>query len=199
MAFFISRRRGRKHGWTTAKGGIHDDPHAGEIGAEMAEESGTQQQETPKTFTQDEVNEMMGKVRRETREKYADYDDLAKKAKAYDEAQEAAKSELEKAQEAAAAAKAEADALRAEKAHAELVAKVSAATGVPASLISGKDEESMTATAKAIAEFAKASSTAAPADKGGAASGSTHMSDESISKMTNPSDRVMAYARGYEG
>ncbi len=165
----------------------------------MAEESGTQQQETPKTFTQDEVNELMGKVRRETREKYADYDDLAKKAKAYDEAQEAAKSELEKAQEAAAAAKAEADALRAEKAHAQLVAKVSAATGVPASLISGDDEESMTATAKAIAEFAKASSTAAPADKGGAASGSMHMSDETISKMTNPSDRVMAYARGYEG
>ena len=100
---------------------------------------------------------------------------------------------------AAAAEKAEADALRAEKAHAQLVAKVSAATGVPASLISGDDEESMTATAKAIAEFAKASSTAAPADKGGAASGSMHMSDETISKMTNPSDRVMAYARGYEG
>ncbi len=165
----------------------------------MAEESGTQQQETPKTFTQEEVNELMGKVRRETREKYADYDDLAKKSKAYDDAQEAAKSELEKAQEAAAAAKAEADALRAEKAHAQLVAKVSAATGVPASLISGDDEESMTATAKAIAAFAEASSTAAPADKGGAASGSMHISDESISNMTNPSDRVMAYARGYEG
>lgn len=164
----------------------------------MAEEN-EPKQETQKTFTQDEVNELMGKVRRETREKYADYDDLAKKAKAYDEAQEAAKSELEKAQEAAAAAKAEADALRAEKAHAQLVAKVSAATGVPASLISGDDEESMTATAKAIAEFAKASSTTAPADKGGAASGSMHMSDETISKMTNPSDRVMAYARGYEG
>lgn len=164
----------------------------------MAEEN-EPKQETPKTFTQDEVNELMGKVRRETREKYADYDDLAKKAKAYDDAQEAAKSELEKAQEAAAAAKAEADALRAEKAHAQLVAKVSAATGVPASLISGDDEESMTATAKAIAEFAKASSTAAPTDKGGAASGSMHMSDETISKMTNPSDRVMAYARGYEG
>ena len=168
----------------------------------MADENGIQQQtqqQEPKTFTQDEVNELMGKVRRETREKYADYDDLAKKAKAYDDAQEAAKSELEKAQEAAAAAKAEPDAHRAEKAHAQLVAKVSAATGVPASLISGDDEESMTATAKAIAEFAKASSPAAPADKGGAASGSMHMSDETISKMTNPSDRVMAYARGYEG
>ena len=151
----------------------------------------------PRTFTQDEVNELMGKVRRETREKFADYDDLAKKAKAYDDAQEAAKSELEKAQEAAAAAKAEADALRAEKAHAQLVAKVSAATGVPASLISGDDEESMTATAKAIAEFAKASSTAVPADKGGAAK-SQPQSDESIRSMANPLDRVAAYARQYE-
>ena len=52
----------------------------------MANENGTQQAQEPKTFTQDEVNELMGKVRRETREKYADYDELAKKAKAYDEA-----------------------------------------------------------------------------------------------------------------
>ena len=134
----------------------------------MAEENEPKGEQTPRTFTQDEVNELMGKVRRETRERFADYDDLAKKAKAYDEAQEAAKTELEKAQEAAAAAKAEADALRAEKAHAQLVAKVSAATGVPAALISGEDEEAMTATANAIAAFAKASSTAAPTDKGGA-------------------------------
>lgn len=134
----------------------------------MAEENEPGQEQTPRTFTQDEVNELMGKVRRETREKFADYDELSKKAKAYDEAQEAAKTELEKAQEAAAAAKAEADALRAEKAHAQLVAKVSAATGVPAALISGEDEEAMTANANAIAAFAKASSTAAPTDKGGA-------------------------------
>ena len=34
----------------------------------MAEEN-EPKQDTPKTFTQDEVNEIMGKVRRETREK----------------------------------------------------------------------------------------------------------------------------------
>ena len=162
----------------------------------MAEEN-EPKQETPKTFTQDEVNELMGKVRRETREKFADYDDLAKKAKAYDEAQEAAKTELEKAQEAAAAAKAEADALRAEKAHAQLAAKVSAATGVPASLITGNDEESMTASANAIAAFAKTATTVAPVDKGGAAS-KQPQSDESIRSMANPLDRVAAYARQYE-
>lgn len=169
----------------------------------MAEENGTQQQ-TPKTFTQEEVNEMMGKVRRETREKFADYDELSKKAKAYDEAQEAAKTDAQKMQEAIEAAQAEAkkasDALaqmQAERDHAQLVARVAEATGVPASLITGADEEAMTAAAKAIAEFAKSASTAAPEDKGGAAFGAKPMTDEIIRKMTNPADRVAAYARGY--
>jgi chromosome segregation ATPase len=138
----------------------------------MADENGTQQQtqqQEPKTFTQDEVNELMGKVRRETREKYADYDDLAKKAKAYDEAQEAAKTELEKAREESAKAIDELNALKAEKARSELRQKVSKETGVPADLISGDDEESMTASAQAIADYAKSASTIAPHDKGGAA------------------------------
>lgn len=159
---------------------------------------GEKQGGEPKTFTQDEVNELMGKVRREVSGKYADYDELAKKASAYDEAQEAAKTELQKAQEATAKAKAEADALKAEKAHADLVAKVSAATGVPASLISGDDEEAMTASAQAIAEYAKTASTVAPTDKGGAAK-KQPMSDDNIRKMSNPADRVAAYARAYEG
>lgn len=168
MAFFISPPWAQR-GWTTAKGGIHDDPHVGEIGADMADENGTQQAQEPKTFTQDEVNELMGKVRRETREKYADYDELSKKAKAYDEAQEASKTELEKAREESAKAIDELNALKAEKARSELRQKVSKETGVPADLISGDDEEAMTANAKAIAEYAKKASTTAPADKGGAA------------------------------
>lgn len=69
----------------------------------MAEQSGGTQQE-PKTFTQEEVNELMGRTRREERGKYADYDDLKAKAARYDEAQEAAKTELEKANERAAKA-----------------------------------------------------------------------------------------------
>lgn len=165
----------------------------------MAEQDPKQEPQgtEPKTFTQDEVNEMMGKVRRETREKFADYEDIAKKAKAYDEAQEAAKTELEKAQEAAAKANEELSALRAEKERNDLASKVSAATGVPASLITGSDEESMTASANAIAAFAKTATTAAPVDKGGAASKQLQ-SDESIRSMANPLDRVAAYARQYE-
>ena len=138
-------------------------------GAEMAEQQQTDEQQVERTFTQEEVNELMGKVRRETREKYADYDELLKKAKAYDEAQEASKTELEKAREESAKAIDELNALKAEKARSELRQKVSKETGVPADLISGDDEEAMTANAKAIAEYAKKANTTAPADKGGAA------------------------------
>lgn len=79
----------------------------------------------------------------------------ADKAKAYDELQEESKSELQKAKEAAEKAKAELDALKAEKARADLVAKVSKETGVPASLISGDDEDSMREYAKRLAEWRK--------------------------------------------
>lgn len=160
---------------------------------------------TPKTFTQEEVNELMGKVRREVTGKYADYDALKEKAAAYDEAQEAAKTEGERDKEAIASALAEAkkatDALaqmQAERDHAQLVAKVSEETGVPASLIKGDDEEAMTASAKAIAAYAKTVSTEAPNDKGGAA-GAKPMPPDKIKEMTNPVDRVTAYARAYEG
>ena len=79
-------------------------------------------------------------------EKFADYDELKAKAAKFDEAEAAQMSDLEKA---AAAKRDEADRVR------DLKAKVSKATGVPADLISGADEESMTAFAKSVAEFAK--------------------------------------------
>lgn len=110
----------------------------------MAEQNGSTQQE-PKTFTQEEVNELMGRTRREERGKYADYEDLKAKAAEYDEAQEAAKTELERANERAAKAEAEAQQLREQKARGDLAAKVSAATGVPASLIQGATEAEMQA------------------------------------------------------
>lgn len=88
-------------------------------------------------------------------EKFADYDELKAKAAKFDEAEAAQMSDLEKAKKeveelkAAAAKRDESDRVR------ELKAKVSKATGVPADLISGTDEESMTAFAKSVAEFAK--------------------------------------------
>ena len=115
----------------------------------------------------------LAREREKAAAKYADYDELKAKAAKFDEAEAAQMSDLEKAKKeveelkaaqmsdlekakkeveelkAAAAKRDEADRVRG------LKAKVSKATGVPADLISGADEESMTAFAKSVAEFAK--------------------------------------------
>lgn len=70
----------------------------------------------------------------------------SEKARLYDEAQEQGKSELQKAQEAAAKAEARAAAMEAEA----LRAKVAAATGVDADLLSGSSEEELRASAERL-------------------------------------------------
>ncbi len=139
----------------------------------MAEQQGTEGQGTEtqgqgaeRTFTQAEVNEMMGKVRRETRAKFSDYDDLKAKAGEYDQLQEASKTELQKAQERAERAERELSDARAARERAELVGRVSTETGVPAGLLHGTTEDELTESAKAISEWARAA--AYPQDKGGA-------------------------------
>lgn len=94
--------------------------------------------------------------------KYANYDELAEKAKAYDEAQEAQKSEVQKAQEKIA--QLEGDIKKRDEAdkQRELRKKVAKETGIPEELIQGSDEESMKAYAAQVAEFAKVQTPAAP-------------------------------------
>lgn len=112
----------------------------------------------------------LAREREKVASKYADYDDLKAKAAKFDEAEAAGMSDLEKARKeigelkAAAAKRDEADRMR------DLKTKVSKATGVPADLISGADEESMTAFAKAVAEFAKKPSAPALSESGKSAS-----------------------------
>ena len=100
--------------------------------------------EPEKTFTQAEMDAIIGDRLKRERAKYADYDELKTKATAYDEAAEASKSELQKAVEERDRYKAQVDQYEKEKAHAEQVAKVAAATGVDAALLarmSGDVEE----------------------------------------------------------
>ena len=92
--------------------------------------------EPERTFTQAEMDAIIGDRLKRERAKYADYDELAQKAKAYDEAEEASKSELQKAVEERDKYKAELDKLEAERERAELVAKVAAEKGVDAALLS---------------------------------------------------------------
>ena len=91
--------------------------------------------EPERTFTQAEMDAIIGDRLKRERAKYADYDELMQKAKAYDEAEEASKSELQKAVEERDKLKAELDKLQAEREHAEKVARVAAEKGVDAALL----------------------------------------------------------------
>ena len=91
--------------------------------------------ETERTFTQAELDAIVGDRLKRERAKYADYDEFKAKAAKYDEAEEAGKSELQKAVEERDRLKAELDKLAAERERAEKVAKVAAEKGVDAALL----------------------------------------------------------------
>ena len=111
--------------------------------------------EGSRTFTQEEVNSMLAKERRETEAKFANHADFKAKAEEYDKLQEASKTELEKANDKLAKATAELNALKAEKERAALVAQVAKDTGVPLSVVealNGADADALKAQAESIAE-----------------------------------------------
>lgn len=123
-----------------------------------------------RTFTQEEVNRLIGERVNKVNAKYADYPDLKAKAAKYDELQEASKSETEKLMDRVNRAESERDEMRAAIARRDLLDKVSKETGVPSNLLKGDTEEELVSSARQIAEFAKASEPGIPKDKGGAAS-----------------------------
>ncbi|MBR4579677.1 MAG: DUF4355 domain-containing protein [Lachnospiraceae bacterium] len=116
--------------------------------------NGTEPESTPKTFTQEEVNAMMAERVKREQSKFADYEDLRKKAEKYDQAQEASKSEIQKLTEKITGLETE---LKTSKKNEEIRSirdKVAKETGVPATLLTGEDEESCNQQAKAIKDFA---------------------------------------------
>lgn len=113
------------------------------------------EKEPERTFTQAEMDAVIGDRLARERAKYADYNDLKAKAQAYDAAQEADKSDLQKATERADALEKELNALKTANQERELKDKVSAETGVPASLLRGSTEDELKAQAQAILDFAK--------------------------------------------
>ena len=101
------------------------------------------------------IKERVDRARRTEREKFADYADLKAKAARLDEQAAADGTELDQARRTIEALQAEKQARERADELASLRAKVSAATGVPAELVSGEDEGSMTAFANAVAAWAK--------------------------------------------
>lgn len=114
--------------------------------------------EPERTFTQSEMNAIVSDRLSRERAKYADYEALKEKAAKFDAAEEAGKSELQKAAEQITALKQQISTMTRADTIRKLREKVSAETGVPASVLSGEDEESCKAQAKAILEFAKPNS-----------------------------------------
>ena len=111
-------------------------------------------QQSERTFTQDEMNAIISDRLNRERAKYADYDDLKAKAQQFDAAQEAGKSELQKATEKADRLQAQLDSLNKANTLRELRGKVSSEMGVPADLLNGETEEACKAQAEAILKFA---------------------------------------------
>lgn len=112
-------------------------------------------QQPERTFTQDEMNAIIKDRLSREREKYADYESLKEKAQKYDAAEEAGKTELQRAQEKAQALQSQLDALLQADTVRKIREKVSQETGVPVNVLSGDTEESCKAQADAILAFAK--------------------------------------------
>ena len=108
-----------------------------------------------RTFTQAEMDAIIGDRLARERAKFADYDSLKDKAAKFDKAEEASKSELQKATEKAAALQKQLDALTKANDIRQVRDKVAKDLKVPAELLTGEDEPTCTAQAKAILAFAK--------------------------------------------
>lgn len=119
------------------------------------EETVKQEPATEKTFTQEQVNDIVSERLKRAEAKYEDYDALKEKAARLDELEEKNKTELEKATERAAALQGELDAIKKYNEVRAIREKVANETGVPVNLITGTTEEECSEQARAIAEFAK--------------------------------------------
>lgn len=113
------------------------------------------QENEQRTFTQAEMNAIIQDRLTRERGKYADYEALKAKAAKFDAAEEAGKTELQKANEKADALQKQVDAFTKAEQLRTVREKVSKETGVPAELLFGESEEVCKAQAKAILDYAR--------------------------------------------
>lgn len=121
------------------------------------QETTTMGNTSERTFTQSEMDAIIGERLARERAKYADYDTMKQKAEQFDAAEEASKSELQKATERAEALQKQVDAMMKADTARQVRDKVAKETGVPAHLLTADTEEACTEQAKAIMAFAQPS------------------------------------------
>lgn len=132
----------------------------------MPEEAKTPTAEPEKTFTQAEMDAVIGERLSRERAKFADYEQLKEKAQKYDEAEEASKTELQKAQERAQALQQELEEMKSAAQVQSIRAAVSRETGVPEDLLTGDTEEACRAQAEKINNYAGGGRTPRFEDRG---------------------------------
>ena len=116
-------------------------------------DTATNGEQQERTFTQAELDRIVTeRVRRESA-KFSDYEEIKAKAAKFDEAEEANKTELQKATERADSLQAQLDALNKANTIRSIREKVSTETGVPAHLLNGETEEDCKTIAEGILSF----------------------------------------------
>ena len=158
----------------------------------QVDNNATQGATAEKTFTQTEMDAIIGERLARERSKYADYDEVKAKAAKYDEVEEANKTELQKAVEERDALKARIEKLEADKSHADAVAKAAAEHGVDAALLarmSGDVEENAAYLKQTMANAPKFGQV----PDGGETTPPT-ITKESIEAIKDPLERVRTLA-----
>lgn len=115
----------------------------------------TSNTQTEKTFTQAQLDAIVAERLNREREKFADYETLKEKAGKFDAAEEAAKSELQKATDKAAELQKQLDDLKKQNTLRALREKVAGEMKVPANLLTAETEDALKAQAQAILEYAR--------------------------------------------
>lgn len=135
------------------------------------QENNTQAQENPaaienKTYTQDEVNNIVKERLGRERAKYEGFEELKEKAARFDELEEEKKTELQKAQEKAEELERKLNDLEKEKTIRAMREKIAQEKGVPVDLLTGETEEACSAQADGILQFANGTGYPAVRDAG---------------------------------
>lgn len=108
-----------------------------------------------KTFTQEEVDRIVGDRLKRDREKYADYEALKEKAAKFDELEEANKTELEKANDRLSTLQQELDTMKAREQVRGIREKVAEEMNIPVNLLTSDTEDGCKAQAEAIKAYAQ--------------------------------------------
>lgn len=118
-----------------------------------------------KTFTQEDVNKIVGDRIAREREKFADYDAIKAKAEKLDEMEEANKTELQKALEKVTALQTELDGMKTAEQIRTIRDEVAQTTGVPSNLLTADTKEGCEEQAKAIKAYTESNRPGYPSVK----------------------------------